>query len=159
MDLAPCLIQTFTGMTLTMRDVETIFTQHQLFVELPRIWGTDMSPLKDTSTEIKLVPKVGRQCLTSRGEVLMGRFQGERGSTFPNLGRHREHESVLLSGVHKSVDSTHHGGFHIVGLGGWGGGQDMDRDGDQVLGPTVHTASHWDGLGRRNRWAQGAAWL
>lgn len=108
MDLDPCLIQMFTGMTLTMRDVEMIFIQHQLLVGLLRIWGTGMSPLKDTSTEIKLVPKMGRQCLTSRGEVLMGRFQGEKGSTFPNLGRHREHESVLLSGVHKSVDSTHH---------------------------------------------------
>lgn len=73
MDLAPCLIQMFTGMTLTMRDVEMIFTQHQLFVGLPRIWGTDMSPLKDTSTEIKLVPKVGRQCLTSRGEEISRR--------------------------------------------------------------------------------------
>jgi hypothetical protein len=40
-----------------------------------------MSPPKDTGTEIKLVPKLGRQHLTSRGEVLMGRFQGEKGST------------------------------------------------------------------------------
>lgn len=58
---APCLIQTFAGMAHHEGRGDRFFTQHRLFMELPRIWGPDMSPPKDTSTEIKLVPKVGMQ--------------------------------------------------------------------------------------------------